>query len=428
MRSQFNTFSMMVVACVVLLGAKVDVLADENWPDFRGSRGDGHVVGKGLPVAWSESKNIVWKTAIHDRGWSSPVIFGERIWLTTATVEGHKLYAVCLDKRTGRVLHDKLLFTVDAPVEAKKTNSYASPSPVIDEKYVFVHYGMYGTACLDAKSGRVIWTRRDLEFDHGNAGPGASPILYGDTIIVQCDGIDQQYVTALDKATGRTIWRTYRSHDFDTLSILRRKAYATPAVVTIRGRDTLLSPGAQAAYAYDPKTGRELWRYEYGNGGFSNISRPVATDDIVYFNTGFGKAEVRAVRTGGSGNVTSTHEVWSQIKGAPNQSSPILIEGRLYMVSDAGVGVCLDAANGAIIWQARLEGAYGASPIFAGGYIYFCSQSGITTIIKPGDTFEVVAKNKLDTQINASPAVVDRAIYIRTQTHVYRIENADPGA
>ena len=396
--------------------------AGDGWPDFRGPTRDGHAARDAKPpLEWGESRNVDWKRAIHGLGWSSPVIGNRRLWLTTASRDGRQLHALCLDAATGKIVWDKRVFDVAEPASIRPTNSYASASPVIDGERVFVHFGPYGTACLVAATGRSLWRRRDLKFDPGEAGPGASPILHDGTVIVQCDGMDAQFVIAMDAKTGKTRWKTARSHPFGDLDVKRRKAYSTPLVVEAGGRTQLLSPGAQAAYSYDPATGRELWRIEYRTGGFSNVSRPVMAGGLAIMNTGFGKAQLRAVRPDGSGNVTDSHVAWRQLRSIPRQSSPVVVEGLLYLVSDEGIASALDPSDGSSVWQARLGGNYASSPITAAGRIYFSSQQGVTTVIRPGRTFKKLAENRLDAKINASPAAVGDALYVRTETHVYRL-------
>ena len=396
--------------------------AGAAWPDFRGPTRDGHAARDARPpLEWSESRNVDWKRAIHGLGWSSPVIRSRHLWLTTASRDGKELHALCLDTETGRIVWDRRVFDVAEPAPIRATNSYASASPVTDGERVFVHYGTYGTACLEAATGRALWSRRDLKFDPGEAGPGASPILHDGMLIVQCDGMDVQFVIAMDAKTGRTRWKTARSHPFGDLDIKRRKAYATPLVVEAGGRTQLLSPGAQAAYSYDPSNGRELWRIEYRTGGFSNVSRPVMAGGLAILNTGFGKAQLRAVRPDGSGNVTDSHVAWKHVRSVPRQSSPLFVAGLLYMVSDDGIASALDASDGSLVWRSRLGGSYASSPIAAADRIYFSNQQGVTTVIRPGRAFRKLAENRLDAKINASPAAVGDALYVRTETHLYRI-------
>ncbi len=394
-------------------------MADPNWPQFRGPRGDGHAHATGLPLVWSEIQNVVWKTPIHGRGWSSPVVWGDQIWLTTATEDGRKMYALCVDRDTGRILRDILLFDGHQPEEIHTLNSYASPTPVIEAGRVYVHFGSYGTACLDTKTGRTVWSRRDLKCNHFR-GPGSSPFLFGDLLILHFDGFDLQYVVALDKATGKTVWRTDRSTEFVGDDGDFRKAFCTPIVIEAGGRLQLISPGAQAAMAYDPHTGKELWKVRWA--GHSSASRPLFGHGLAFVNTGFSKPELWAVRPDGHGDVTDSHVVWKVRKGVPAKPSPLLIGELIFMVNDSGIASCVQAKTGQLVWQQRIGGEYSASPIYADGRIYCFSHQPATIVIEPGRRCKVLAVNRLDAGFMASPAVVGRALFLRTKTHLYRIE------
>jgi outer membrane protein assembly factor BamB len=396
------------------------VNAGDNWPQFRGPTGDGQVGSPGLPLTWSETENVAWKTPIHGRGWSSPVVWGNQIWLTTATETGHEMFALCVDRTTGKILFDLKIFDVAQPQEIHAFNSYASPTPVIEAGRVWVHFGSYGTKCLDTASGKTIWVRRDLECDHYR-GPGSSPVIFEELLILTFDGIDVQYLVALDKNTGQTVWRTDRSTDFGDLDGDNRKSYTTPALVEVDGRWQLISPGAQAAFAYDARTGEELWMVRY-SPGFSNVSRPLFCNGLVLINTGFSKAQLWAVRPDGRGDVTESHVVWKVAKSMPAKPTPVIVGGRLYTVDDRGVGSAIDVPTGRVVWQERVSGSHSASPVYADGRIYFFDDAGTTTVIRPGDSLEILAHNELDDGCMGSPAVAGGAMFLRTKTHLYRIE------
>ena len=313
--SRFSAAPLRAMLCVL-------VYAGDNWPQFRGPEGTGHSDARGLPLNWSETNNVVWKTPIHDRGWSSPVVYGDQIWLTTAAQDGRKLYAVCIDRETGRVVQDMKLFEVAQPQYAHPFNTYASPTPVIEEGRVYVTFGSPGTACIDTKSFKVLWERRDIECNHFR-GAGSSPIIFRNLLIMHFDGSDHQFVVALDKKTGKTVWhdetfdrlsghrpRTARSPPTATL----RKAFATPHVAMINGRLELISLGAKAAYSYDPLTGKELWRVEE-RAQHSASTRPVIGHGMIFFPTGFSAGQLFAVRTGGNGLITDTHVAGSSNAG-----------------------------------------------------------------------------------------------------------------
>jgi len=391
----------------------------ENWPEFRGPTGDGHCACVSLPLTWNEAENVVWKTPIHDRGWSSPVIWQKQLWVTTAAEDGRQLFAVGLDCDSGRVLHDVKVFDVASPEHIAAVNSYASPTPAIEADRVYVHYGTYGTACLDTASGQVVWTRQDLNCDH-HEGPGASPILFENLLIVPVDGRDVQYVIALDKATGRTVWKTGRSIDYSAFPSNTRKAFCTPTVIDTGQRLELVSPGAKGVMGYDPRTGRELWKIRHG--GWSMVARPLWGHGLVFFVNDYERPELWAIRPGGQGDVTNSHIVWSLRQGVPAQPSPLLIGDRLYTISDLGIASCVDARTGSVHWKQRLGGNFSASPLFAAGRIYFFNQEGTTTVIDAGPEFRELAVNRLDGELKASPAVAGESLFVRTRTHLYRIE------
>jgi outer membrane protein assembly factor BamB len=404
----------------------VSALHAQNWPDFRGPTFQGHSDATLLPVKWSETENVRWKTEIPGKGWSTPVIWEDQLWLTTATEDGKKLWVLCLNRESGIIEHQVLAFNIEEPEAINALNSYASPSPVVDAERVYAHFGTYGTAALDRKSGRILWVRDDLKLQH-KEGPGSSPILDGDRLIVTCDGMDVQYTIALDVKTGATIWRTDRSIDLTTYQPDTRKAYATPLLANVAGRPQLISPGAQAIYGYDPQTGEELWRFRYS--GFSNVARPLIDDEHIYINTGYTKPLTLAIKLGGSGDITDTHLVWKNTQGNPNKPTPVLIDGLLYLVSDnGGVMTCLDAKTGEKIWSKRLGGNFSASPLVADGRIYLCDQDGKTYVLKPGREYEELAVNELSDGFMASPIAVGNALYLRTKSAVYRIEKPEQAA
>ena len=348
---------------LVLLAVGASPLpAADNWPQFRGPDGDGHAQAATLATTWSESQHIAWKTPIHGRGWSSPVVWGDQIWLTTATEDGRRMYAVCVDRDSGKIVHDLHLFDVAQPDEIHVTNSYASPTPVIEAGRVYIHFGCYGTACVDTSTGQTLWQRRDLPCNHWR-GPGSSPILFEDLLIVHFDGYDLQYVVALDKATGATRWKTNRDIDYGTDDGDLKKAFCTPTIISVQGQLQLISPAAKAAIAYDPRTGRELWRIRYAN--HSATARPLFGHGLVFLNSGFSKAELFAVRPDGQGDVTDTHIAWSTDRGIGSKPSHLLVDDLLYVVHDQGTASCLEALTGKLVWQKRLGGNFSASPLYA---------------------------------------------------------------
>jgi outer membrane protein assembly factor BamB len=311
-------------------------------------------------------------------------------------------------------------------------NGYASPSPVIEPGRVYVNFGSYGTACLDTATMKTIWQRNDLPCRHYR-GPGSSLILFEDLLILTMDGVDVQYLVALDKNTGRTVWKTDRTTDWNDLNANgkpisegdHRKGFTTPLIVAVQGKPIVISAGSKAAYGYDPHTGRELWKVYHGS--HTPASNPVFAQGLVMFATGMGKAELWAVKPDGQGDVTRSHVVWKTVgKAVPRLSSPVVAGDLLFMVNDGGVVSCLEIATGHEVWQQRIGGHFAASPIYADGRIYFSSQEGKVTAIKPGRTCEVLATNTLEGGILASPAVSGKSLFLRTKTHLYRIESNEP--
>ncbi len=407
-------------AAAVVSSVSACVLAGDNWPGFRGPTGEGHTDSAGLPVQWSETKNVAWKTPIHDRGWSSPVIWGDQVWMTTATPDGRKMYAVCVDKRTGKIVHDLLVFETSAPDKINAFNSYASPTPVVEEARAYVHFGKFGTACLDAASGKVLWQRRDILCDHF-AGPGSSPLLLGRMLVLTMDGMDQQYLIALDKRTGEEIWKTHRSTDFGKLDGDLRKAFSTPLLVAHAGIRQLVVAGAQAGNGFDAETGKELWAVRYP-GGFSNSSAAVRAGDNVLINTGFGRAKLWAVPLASRQDATGRVK-WKVDQDVPLRSSPIVVGTNVFMVSDTGVLSCLDASTGSRRFRQRLSGGnFSASPISDGKRIWMCDEKGASHVIEASEEYRELSVNKLEDGCMGSPAVSGKALFIRTKSALYRIE------
>lgn len=419
----------MIIQSLIFLVILFFAQPADNWPQFRGPDGNGHARAAGLPTNWSESQSVVWKTPIHDRGWSSPVIYGNQIWLTTGTKDGRQLFALCLDKQTGRIIRDIKLFEVAQPQYAHPFNTYASPTPVIEEGRVYITFGSPGTACIDTKTFKVIWERRDIECNHFR-GAGSSPIIFRNLLLMHFDGSDHQFVMALDKRTGRTVWRTKRSVDFRDLDKKGqpaaegdyRKAFATPHVALINGQWEMISLGSRAAYGYDPMTGRELWRVEE-HEQFSASTRPVLGHGMLFFPTGFSAGQLFAVRAGGRGVVTNSHVAWKLKRGVSNKPSILLIDDLIYMIGDAGILSCVEAKTGQLVWLKRIGGEFSASPIYADGKIWLFDEEGKATVFKPGRAFEPVAENRLDEGCLASPAASGKALFVRTRTHLYRLES-----
>jgi outer membrane protein assembly factor BamB len=409
---------------VILLFTSFSAAA-ENWPQFRGPHGDNRADDAKLPLIWSENKNVVWKTAIHDKGWSSPVVWGDQVWLTTAKADGKELFAVCVDRESGKVRHDVKVCDVAEPSKLwAGYNSFASPTPAIVAGRVYVHFGTYGTACLDIATGKTLWQRRDLHCDHWR-GAASSPILYGDLLYLTFDGHDKQYVVALSKHSGETVWKKDRDIDYKTRDGDLKKAFGTPAIRIVDGKPQLISPAAFATVAYDPKTGAELWKVYHG--GMNVTAPPLYGQGKTFLCTGDGGLRLLAVRPTGRGDVTATHIEWKakNKNSVPSRSSPILMDGLLYMVNNDGIVSCLEAETGEQVWQERLGGKFWASPLYTNGRLYLFDEDGLGHVVAAGRTWERLATSKLNDGCRASPAVSGKALFVRTLTHLYRIEERD---
>ncbi|MDZ4658808.1 MAG: PQQ-binding-like beta-propeller repeat protein [Bythopirellula sp.] len=430
-----------LIFCLIACHGFATCRAESIWPEFRGPGGQGISTEKNLPLTWSESENIRWKTPVPGFGWSSPVVAEGKIWLTTATVveasEEERaakvagtmmadqmtaartvtLWAVELDLASGSVLRKIKLLEVVEPAPIHSLNSYASPTPILEGTRLYCHFGDYGTVCLDTNTGKTLWEKR-FALDH-RVGPGSSPALWEDLLIVPCDGADVQYIVALNKDTGETVWQIDRPPIEETNGEFR-KSYSTPLVIEVNGAEQVVIPGAQWCIAYEPRTGKEIWRVNHGRG-FSIVPRPVFDGELLFFCTGYMSGKLLAVRPDGTGDVTDSHIAWEQDKQIPTMPSPVLIDNRIYLASDGGIAACYDAATGEEKWRGRLEGRFSSSPLYAEGRIYVASHAGVTTIFAASDEFKILAENQLDGQLMASPVPVDGTLLLRTGTHLYRV-------
>jgi outer membrane protein assembly factor BamB len=399
-----------------------------QWPQFRGPDGLGTSKATNLPLTWGEDKNVRWKTAIHGRAWSSPVVLGDQIWLTTATEDGRELFAIAVDRESGKILHDLKLFDVAQPQYAHPFNTYASPTPALEPGRAYVTFGSPGTAAIDTRTAKVLWERRDLECNHFR-GAGSSPVIFGNLLLMHFDGSDQQYVVGLDKRTGKTVWKTPRSVDFQDLGPDGkpkadgdyRKAFSTPHVITVEGRPILISIGSKATYGYDPNTGQEIWKI-VERGSHSGSTRPVAGHGLVFVASGFDASQLLAVRPDGKGDVTQSHVAWRVNRGVPQKPSVLLVGDLIFMVNDSGILSAVDARNGEIVGRGRVPGTYSASPVSAAGRIYLFSEDGKTTVLEASGELKVLGESQLDEGFMASPAIDGNALILRTRTHLYRIE------
>ena len=400
------------ILCLLAITATISA---EDWNQFRGASGNGKAPAA-LPLEFSESDGIAWKVPLAGKAWSSPVIWKKQIWVTNALPDGHKLWALCFDLETGKKIHDILVFDVATPQFCIAKNSYASPTPVIEEGKIFVSFGAHGNACIDTATGKTIWERRDLQCNH-HRSPASSPIPYGDLYILHFDGFDKQYVVALDKKTGETRWTHQRAFDFRTDNGDRKKAYGTPSVITHKGLTQLIAPAAVATESLDPLTGKLLWTVS--TGGMNASARPLYGHGLVFITNGMGR--MSAVRPEGKGELPGKNIAWASKRGVPKKSSLILDGKLLFMVSDLGVASCVDAETGTAHWTDRLGGNYAASPIFSRGRIYFFNEDGEIPVIEAGKKFKLLARNKLADGFMASPAISGNSLILRTKSNLYRI-------
>ena len=411
-----STLAFCLPALVLLFGFSVVKSQDKNWTHFRGSSLDGISFAENIPVN-IDSSDIKWKTRIHDNGYSSPVVYDNQIWVTTSKADGKELYAVCTDFESGKIIYDIKVFTPD-DVEGKHSiNTYASPTPCIEKGFVYVHYGSMGTACINTTNGSIVWKRNDLKCKHVQ-GPGSSPVIYKNLLILHFEGVDVRYIVALEKSTGKLIWKSDRpAEPYEALPEIGRKAYITPVILKVKGHDMLISNGSAVCIAYDPTTGKEIWRVV--DGGESTISMPFTENGIVYWYAGFmvdgeGRkyTELLAVNPDGIGDITSKNVFWKKRdEQSQNQLlTPVIKDGLIYTVTTRNNLMCIDAQTGEEIWTTRLKADYNASPVFANGNIWFFSVKGEVLIIKPGRKFEVVARNQMDSGIWATPAFLRNSV------------------
>ena len=389
------------------------------WPQFRGPSGDGRARDAQPPTEWSETKNIQWKTAIHGQGWCSPVVWKDQIWLTTAKEDGTAMSVLCVDVQSGKILIDRLLWDhVQPQKDHHVTNSYASPSPVIDGERVYVHFGAYGTAALDAKSGDTIWERRDLPCNHFR-GPGSSPILFGNLLIFHMDGYDFKYIVALDKRTGKTVWKVDRDVDYGSDDGDIHKAYSTPTLIQTKYGVQMVCPTAKAMVAYSPLDGKTLWRVRYDE--YSTSSRAIFDGTFVYMNTGFMKSRLIAVRPAEGGDITASNIAWETNRGIPQKPSMTFHGDWVFSVDDRGIVGCHRRSDGEQVWQERVGGDFSASPTIADGKLYLFDHDGKGYVFLADGSKTLVAQNTLDSGCRASPAAVGKRLIVRTVSHLYSI-------
>ncbi|HTI50715.1 MAG TPA: PQQ-binding-like beta-propeller repeat protein [Planctomycetaceae bacterium] len=394
----------------------------EDWRQFRGPTGQGHAKSTNLPIAWSPDKNVVWRSEIPGRGWSSPILLGRRIYLTTAVPKetgdapAQSLRALSLDAASGQVEWDVEVFEQPAGVGIHGKNSHASATPITDGNRIYVHFGTHGTAALDL-SGAVLWRNSELKYDprHGNGG---SPELVDDTLVVSCDGLDVQFVVALDRATGKIRWKTPRNTTSD-----KGFSFSTPLVIDVGGVRQIVSAGSDAVIAYAPDDGREIWRVTYP-GGFSVVPRPVYGQGLLFVCSGYNAPNLLAIRPdGAAGDVTATHVAWRVSKGVPNNPSPLLVDDAIYLIADNGIATCIEAKTGKQRWQKRVKGAFSASPLYADRKIFLQNEEGEGVVLAADSrAFVELGFNSLGEKSLASYAAGDESLFIRSERHLWRIQ------
>ncbi len=404
------------------------------WPDKNGPTLDGVVPAAEaarLPLKWNSEtgENIAWATDLEDEGHSSPVIGGDLVWFTSATTDGKKQFVYGIDRNTGKILHHELVFeNADPEGLGNPLNNYAAPSPVLEADALYVHFGTYGTARIDPATCKKVWERRDINVRHYR-GPGSSPLIHGDLLILTFDGIDQQFVTALNKKTGETVWKTARTTNYEDLDAEGhptrdgdlRKAYHTPTVFNLGGVETLVSIGSRAAFGYAVDTGKELWTVRHG--GFNAAIRPLVCKNVLVLNTGSERSHTIGVKIDGQmkGDITESHVLWDREKRNASESNPVLVNDLLFQITRGGIITCMNPLTGEDVWDERLAGQHLPSPIVAGDRIYFSNDRGNTRVVKAAPTFEILAENTLPDAMTAAPAVADGALFIRTKKQLFKI-------
>jgi outer membrane protein assembly factor BamB len=418
----FSFIFVNLIACDKQTGSQ-----GKNWTHFRGSDLNGIAETENIPLKWDDSV-IKWKTEIHDKGYSSPVVYDNQIWVTTAKSDGKELYAVCIDFQTGKIIYDIKVFNPDEVDGRNSVNTYATPTPCIEKGFVYVHYGNLGSACINTINGSIVWKRTDLKCKNIH-GPGSSPIIYKNLIILHFDGSDVRYIVALDKSNGKTIWESERpTEPYEPLTAVGKLAYITPIIINVKGQDLLISNGSAICQAFDPTTGKEIWRVVYG--AETTISMPFTENGVLFWYTGFMVGDdginysyLLAVNPDGKGDITGSNIVWKKRdKPAENQMlTPVIKDGLIYTVTAMNMMMCVDAETGAEIWSKHVTSNYNASPLYINGNIWFFSIKGEVLVLRAGRKYEVVSDNHMESGIWATPAVLRNSMIMRTQNYLYRI-------
>jgi outer membrane protein assembly factor BamB len=419
---------LLIFSAIMLTGFENSFSQDKNWTHFRGSNLNGISSQAKTPLVWADP-NIRWKTEIHGKGHSSPVVYDNQIWVTTATLDGKELYAVCTDFSTGKITFDIKVFTVDDPIGIHGINTFASPTPCIENGFVYVHYGSLGTACIKTSDGTIVWKRTDLKCNHVQ-GPGSSPVIYKNLLILHYEGTDVRYIVALDKATGKQVWRADRPDGpYQPLASIGKKAYVTPLIVNVKGKDLLISNGSAVCCAYDPLTGKEIWRVI--GGAESTVPMPFYENGKLFFYTGSVDnpaggtyTDMFAVNPDGKGDITAINIFWKKRDDQSHTQilTPVIKDGLIYTVISRNILMCIDAATGKEIWSERLRADHNASPVFANGNVWFFSIKGDVLVVKAGRNYNVITQFQMDSGIWATPAFIRNSVILRTEKYLCRID------
>jgi outer membrane protein assembly factor BamB len=383
--------------------------AERQWPRFRGPSGQGDTSATALPTVWDKAgRNVVWRTKVPGVGNSSPIIWNDRIFLTSSDEKGTERFVHCFDRATS-----KLRWTKQAPAHApepgvRDKNGYASATPVTDGQRVIAFLGSVGLVCYDF-DGKLLW-HYDAFTVKTTHGTGSSPVLYKNLVILAQDQNQAESIfLALDKATGKKVWQHQRS---------RAMTWTTPVIVHVDDHDELIIAGAETVRGYEPLTGKEIWSLR---GPTQEVIPAIVVGKDLLYSASGRNGPTLALRPGGSGDTTQTHLVWRAVRGGPHVPTPAFVKGRLYTANDTGIFSCLDAATGKLIYLERISDRFSASPIVAGDLLYFPGESGVTYVVRTGDALDVVGRNDLGSPILASPAVADGRLFLRTEQELFCI-------
>ena len=429
MKKFIQTFSPIIFTTCLFLYQTTAFSQDNNWTHFRGNKLNGISTETKVPVSWNDTTNVMWKSDIKGKGWASPIVYGKQVWISTATNDGKEMWGECIDLNTGKLIYDLLLFKQDSVFRKHSINSYATPTPCIEEGFVYFNYGSRGTACVNTTNGEIVWKRNDLVVEHVQ-GTGASLMLYKDKLIVHYEGTDFQYIIAFNKKTGEIIWRADRPQEcYTAIEPIGKKSYCTPLVVNVNGKDLMISNGSTVCIAYDIETGKEVWRVVEGED--SSVAMPIYEDGIVYYYTSFvtppdnGEkfVELLAIDPTGTGDVTKTNILWRHKGPILQLLTPLIKDGLIYTIDTKNTLIVFDAKTGAQTFTKRLKEKYHSSPLYANGKVYLTSVKGETIVMKAGKTPEIISTNKVEGDVYATLAIVQNSILIRTDTSLFRIKD-----